>query len=488
MKNLKDRKFATIEELERHISFLLEKRLVDYGFYTKENAGSIARDMTGAITEDIYMEKLAEELWADNVHEDEAKKMQNEAKRIVSEQKNKYLCVIKKIKEVREEEGCGLAVYTSRYCLGSRFYELMPVDIYFLEKCVGADLYKKIYPVFWIAMLNRDPKDTYNFSKYLLEPIEQRNDREKYIFALLINERKGDEKSSIFTLVKKELSRRFKEKTEILDKHNENKLPTIDDLMKDKKEHSLQWCGMASVAYHMEKDWRCQIHTFNQLHTKEVELLKEIEEGDFPQIRELDMNDLEDRIYFVEVLKEVFQSEEKDGNREKRVFEDNFLTLEHLIKIGNKCGMPSPDPALFLYLTEKLTGWLGFYFYVNLKDGNGECQPYTISERGIPIATFYCWKKSIKEAKTDIGYNGESYNVRKLLMGFIWDILENISDENKKLIQETKNNCRFYHQLYDDIFKKSAIYTRMDALTYYCELFGNNDAVYDDYYDDDDEI
>lgn len=111
-----------------------------------------------------------------------------------------------------------IAKYTTRY--GRTSFEKLRKEIQssrmYVESHIGRGLYEKIYPVFWLEMLNC-PHKKIDYEERLLMPISEETEREQYLFALLIDRRVEDiANNTIFSGIQRLYSARLKRvKTEI---------------------------------------------------------------------------------------------------------------------------------------------------------------------------------------------------------------------------------------------------------------------------------
>lgn len=404
----------TVEELKEviaeKIEFIFKEGNLLYMEETdkyEENACMVAMQMAKAILEDKYIKTLAVELKNKSIYFEDAKNFESKCKRTkkIPWEMGRDKAIEKICDIIKDGIGEGLALYTSRFSLGYKLSETMQQDVHFLMEYVDPELYTKIYPVFWIAMLNRNPREKYDFCKGLLDPIFNATEVEKYIFALLIDRRMEGEKGTIFSLIKKRLYSRKKKN-----------LPNIDNV-----------------------------------------------------------NEERERRQFVNFLIKY-----PPGKNSQPVFKNNLNTLIDLIKIGVEYGMEDLDPALFLYFIEQLTGWLGFYFFVQLADNTVEqYNIYSTKDKRNKIASLYCLKKYMRDGEFKNKYPELGF-LYKSSFREILDIYDNISEENIRLIQEEGIDCEIYCQLYRELFNEKENTnenkcSNTDVLDYYKFVFMKGD-------------
>lgn len=165
------------------------------------------KDLSEAILEDIEVRRYSVDLWkqVEDIEEDSLFEGHGEdiTKRFVEG-----------LMEAEDNDNeKGLAKYTARY--GRTTREKLKNGIEscgtYVEKRLGRDLYEKIYPVFWLAMLNCPHKSKIDKEKHILDPIKKGTEREQYLFALLIDKRVEDiGNHSIFSGIKRVYLSRLK--------------------------------------------------------------------------------------------------------------------------------------------------------------------------------------------------------------------------------------------------------------------------------------
>ncbi|MCI8491358.1 MAG: hypothetical protein HFJ04_14175 [Lachnospiraceae bacterium] len=241
----------------------------------------MVEDLSEAILEDIEVYDYSIDLWNENVECDSRKGTYR------SDENRKIQTFIDRI---YEEEGKnvqpGIANYTTRYSK-QNFNNLekgIKTDKNYLENNVGEKLYKKIYPVFWVEMLNRNRgyrKKTARDEECLLKPICERAELEQYIFALLLDTRtKSIARSTIFSGVQRAYTAQNKREKKLVERYN--------------------------------------------------------------------MQDAKDRLSFVRWRKKCLLEEKQPGNREKPVFRNNIATIREMLGIGGEDNIDIPAFIFFL--------------------------------------------------------------------------------------------------------------------------------------------
>lgn len=264
--------------------------------FSVEKIVELAEDLSAAILEDIEVYDYSLHLWNENMlknSEDESYDMEEERK-------------IKKLVESIydgeiDNSGHGIAKYTIRYALKKeeKLKLSMLNDKKKLDAYVGKDLYKKIYPVFWLEMLNRNRTKETDDVECLVEPVRMETEKEQYLFALLLDKRTIDiSNNTIFSGIQR----------------------------------------LYTAQYKREK----------------------------VEINHYDMRNEIDRFLFVREIKHRLLCEETDGNKNKTIFINNIVTVRELIEIG---GEGKLDIPAFIFLLDRLTGWIEFYNFVLLGEG-----------------------------------------------------------------------------------------------------------------------
>lgn len=177
---------------------------------------------------------------------------------------------------------------------------------------MGKDLYKKIYPVFWLEMLNRNRTQETDDKECLVEPVRMATEKEQYLFALLLDKRTEDiKKNTIFSGIQRLYTARYKREKE--------------------------------------------------------------------QIKNYNMCDRMCRLFFVKEMRHRLLREETDGNKNKPILKNNLATVREMIEIG---GEEKLDIPVFIFLLDRLTGWIEFYNFVILGEGTREiCVPETNNKK-----------------------------------------------------------------------------------------------------------
>lgn len=167
----------------------------------------------------------------------------------------------------------------------------------------------------------------------------------------------------------------------------------------------------------------------------------------------------ENRMYFVNVIRDILLNEKNSGNREKKVLKNNLCMLNDLIKIGVKYGLGVPSEKLILYFLNRLTGWVNFYLYANSKNMRNALKYYKNLVHENLIATSYCVKKYFHEYDED-------------LLETLEDLYGSIQGNTNLDIEISE--CKIYAEIYDELcmnFKNSYTGGVIDALNYYYDLY-----------------
>ena len=198
----------------------------------------------------------------------------------------------------------GIAKYTMRYGRKNeiKLRESILNDKKNLDSYVGKELYKKIYPVFWLEMLNRNHTGKTNNKECLVEPIQMEIEKEQYLFAMLLDKRTEDiSNNTIFSGIQRLYTARYKRVKRVVNKYN--------------------------------------------------------------------MKDESNRLFFVRWMKKCLYEEKTSGNLDKQIFENNIMTVREMMEIGGKERLDIPA---FIFLLDRLTGWIEFYNYVLIGEAEGQ--------------------------------------------------------------------------------------------------------------------
>lgn len=266
---------------------------------SSEKIVKIATQLSEAILEDIEVHDYTLNIWNENMRANKCTGAYN------SREKEKLEGFIDRMFPITDDKSQhGLAKYTMRYG-GKDPIKLekgIKSDKKYLDDFVGRELYKKIYPVFWLEMLNRNRKGETDDAECLIEPIRLETEKEQYLFALLLDERTVDiSENTIFSGIQRLYTARYKRAKKAVNKY--------------------------------------------------------------------DMQKAEDRLHFVRWMKKCLLDENKKGNMNKTVFTNNLVTMREIIELGKDDNII--DIPAFIFLLDRLTGWIEFYNFVSLRDEMG---------------------------------------------------------------------------------------------------------------------
>lgn len=183
------------ETLERYIRSVLESLIS-----SEEKALKIAKGLSEAILEDIEAERYAMDLWKKGMENSRLDSLHGGSEEGITKEFAENLS-----DNYYHNAKSSIAIYTTRY--GRTTLEKLRNEIelsgMYLENHIGRELYEKIYPVFWLEMLNC-PHKKINYEECLLMPISGETEREQYLFALLIDSRVEDiANNTIFSGIKR---------------------------------------------------------------------------------------------------------------------------------------------------------------------------------------------------------------------------------------------------------------------------------------------
>lgn len=306
------RRKSVKETIITYIAMYLERL---YGKeFSKTEIKNLVGDMAEAILEDIEVEEYSRQLWEKNMLPQKEKEKSNFDDSGVIQQ------LIKKITKGDEENPFkikygkkiyrGIEEYTVRYSQeNSKKIEKGVVEAKaFLEDNIGRQLYEKIYPVFWLEMINKrhvrskSHRSNPDNPKSLIDPIYKGIEKEEYLSALLLDCRtEGISTSTIFSGIQRLYTARY------------------------------------------------------DREGKEV--------GNY------DMQDASQRYLFVKEHKKRLLMEKNSGNRNKKTFLNNLATIREMLEMGQSDNIDIPA---FLFWLDNLTGWIEFYNFVSLKESNTE--------------------------------------------------------------------------------------------------------------------
>lgn len=512
-KRLGKKEFSDAAELEGYIN----KNIVDYfdmcGFFYKngnvneKEMYEAANQLTKAIFEDICIKNETDQSWDKIQYKYEEstseirKKLKNTCekggksiwKADPSHEISPYTTAIKKIIKCvsltdsvddlsSEDISFDLSSYASHYTAEKTLEPEMKIGFNFYTEYIHPELYRSIYPVFCLVLLDANRRndvltqDDY-FENNLIYPLTKRKNLEKYIFSLLTDKRPKKHRygQSIFCVIRDAMLRNFKDKDCLFiyeEKQIKHDLECYDIAKKCIENRILN----ESFDTRSKKQCLRCIKSLRELHKEAEKKLTGKTQLKRPKTGKksnesnwiFEMDKLEDRKYFVAVLREEFLDESRSKNsrnKNKDVLKNNLTILKGIIEISQKCGMPAPHPALFLYSLNKLTGWLEYYIYVNIKNANNTEYAYSQLDRDDQLAFSYFWKKYFKDKV--VGAIG-------LLQYCVDQIYENISEHNKELIQSQNCDYQIYKELYNELFEGgSELYTgnTMDVLNYYYDKY-----------------
>lgn len=255
--------------------------------FSEEETVKVIEAFSEAILEDIEVYDYSFGLWDNNIKRSESGRLCE----YEFDEDERFDSFIEQIFaddsiDATESSKHGIAVYTMRY--DKKDYEtfgaLLKSNKKYLENYMGEKLYQKIYPVFWLAMLNKRHKrnsDNSDGEECLIWPIRRGTEREQYIFALLSNERKKDMRDgTIFSGIKRVLTKKCKRK------------------------------GVT--------------------------------------VKQYNMRNVKDRHDFVRWMKDYLYEDKTPGNRNKVVFSNNIITVREMLEIGTKRNIDIPAFIFFL--------------------------------------------------------------------------------------------------------------------------------------------
>ena len=188
---------------------------------SSEKIVKIATQLSEAILEDIEVHDYTLNIWNENMGANKCTGAYN------SREKEKLEEFIDRMFPITDDKSQhGLAKYTMRYG-GKDPIKLekgIKSDKKYLDDFVGRELYKKIYPVFWLEMLNRNRKGETDDAECLIEPIRLETEKEQYLFALLLDERTVDiSENTIFSGIQRLYTARYKRAKKAVSKYDMQK-------------------------------------------------------------------------------------------------------------------------------------------------------------------------------------------------------------------------------------------------------------------------
>jgi hypothetical protein len=178
----------------------------------------MAEELSEAILEDIEVYDYVLNLWNENMNVDKCNPTYNSKENQIID---KIVNMIYSSEPDEKSDKNALAKYTMRYSRSNskKFDDDIKADKKYLDKLVGKELYKKVYPVFWLEMLNRNRKGQTDDEECLVEPIRSGTEKEQYLFALLLNERtKNIDEHTIFSGVHRLYTERYKRAKKVVKK------------------------------------------------------------------------------------------------------------------------------------------------------------------------------------------------------------------------------------------------------------------------------
>lgn len=194
---------ASVEDtLEEYISSVLESLIS-----SEKKALELTEGLSQAILEDIEAERYAMDLWKKGIENSKLNSQHGSSEEDITK---------KFVESLSDNDYHGaessIAKYTTRY--GRTSFEKLRKKIQssrmYVESHIGRGLYEKIYPVFWLEMLNC-PHKKIDYGERFLMPISEGTEREQYLFALLLDSRVEDIASNtIFSGIQRLYSARLK--------------------------------------------------------------------------------------------------------------------------------------------------------------------------------------------------------------------------------------------------------------------------------------
>lgn len=413
----------------------IKKQLVDffvrYGIDVNEG---FVDDMSEALLEDVEMDKYYKAIWDKNVINGENEmisRWKDETGIGFLNQKKGYII---------EELG-----YPSRYSVNlKKFEENFNNDVNWLSSYIDEEFYKKCYPIFWLEILNkRHVKNNENFND-LFEPIINRRDIEKYMFSLLLESRKSDSGQLVlFSAIRRK---------------RKQKITKINQEINDEVNKKIKyWCHeIKDEIENLDIDLYEEALVISEKIKKK--LLNLCKDTNF-EIKNLD--DIENRIWFVQKYYELLTEEKKSGNRNKEMFETTKIVLKTLIECGEEEKMDIP---LYMYLLDRMTGWIGLCNYSRIK------KEWYGSQKDMGIAWGFFLDKHMNKTFSNF------------MESILYSDLEEIMYQMEKVLIDgikyeiISENMEFYEDLYNNIFvseENRYEITQYQVLEYYLKMFAD---------------
>lgn len=330
---MKSKKYTTRKLLKEDMIICLEEicNSCFIGIFETEDTKLFAEEISEAMIQDLEVMKYSLHIWKKYAWS-EVNRFHNESKSVIEEileeivpemfYEEKMFNMNYKKEIYKGEEYNGLASYTYRYPVLKKYPVdgLMKESFRKMEMEIEPKLYEWAYPVFWLESLNlpfSDGKRKQREEMSFILPVAEENEKEMYLFALLLNNRASGNtiNSTIFAAVKRSLNHILKS-----EKPPKNK---------------------------------------NEFEDKKRVMIEE----------RLSMDASLDRWDFVKELRKKMYEKASQTVRESVVLINNIVAIRELIEIGEKHGLKNINKPFMIILLERLTGWIGFYNYVLMREG-----------------------------------------------------------------------------------------------------------------------
>lgn len=377
-----------------------------------EEKQTFVEDIAEAMIEDAEMSDYARCIWDEYTFDCESQNNNNCSWGCMNQDKSKFSSIDGMIDAVAAkitDQSSGLYNYTFWYPLPRKdedsveYIDIDEVKKVFhnilndMNKQIDPELYHQAYPVFWLEAFNIQFSKVGKKQICFKQPIEIESDKEKYLFVLLFNNSTPLKGGTIFSAIQTGFNKTKKDKKNYLDMDNSGNRHLYVKIIRDSMSENIR-----KILNEKDKKFKEENKFGNQHNKGKKKRLKSI------------------KVENATVLK------------------NNIITLRELIRIGIENDLDGINKPVFIFLLERLTGWMGFYNYVRMGEGRKEDKRKWVFHE----STLKVLKKLFSENKI-------KKQMKKDAIKTIRDLVESNDDQKKvNIIEQMQKN--FQQQPDDD--------------------------------------